>query len=138
PGTSLCRLGYPFHAAMADYDEDNDMFRLAPNTLPIPRFPIEGIYTRAIITDQQYTPEHRLKFIETSSPGLRGQSGGPIFDKHGTVWGIQSHTTSLDLGFKPTVKDGKRDIVENQFLNVGVGTHPEVIVTMLNKLGVSY
>lgn len=47
PGTSLCRLGFPFHEISATYDEVADMFRLPEGTLPVPRFPMDGIYTRA-------------------------------------------------------------------------------------------
>lgn len=38
-------------------------------------------------------------FIETSTPRLRGQSGGPIFDVNGAIWAIQSQTHHLKLGF---------------------------------------
>lgn len=138
PGTSLCKLGHPFHNATADYDESTGNFRLAPGTLPIPRFPIDGIFTRTIHTNVEYLPGKVVKYIETSSPGLRGQSGGPIFDKDGVVWGIQSHTNSLPLGFEPVVRQGNRQVVESQFLNVGVGIHPEVIINVLDSLGVSY
>jgi hypothetical protein len=39
----------------------------------------------------------KVKFIETSTPGLRGQSGGPLFDAKGEIWGIQSRTNFLEL-----------------------------------------
>jgi hypothetical protein len=44
-----------------------------------------------------------LKWIETSSPGLKGQSGGPLLDERGTIWGVQSNTFSYNLGFSPQV-----------------------------------
>jgi hypothetical protein len=44
------------------------------------------------------------KFVEMSSPGLRGQSGGPRFDVNGMVWGLQSRTQHLALGFSPQVE----------------------------------
>lgn len=137
PGTSLCKLGFPFHEAGADYDDANDRFNLAPGTLPVPRFPIEGIFTRTINTQERYG-DYFMKWIETSSPGLRGQSGGAIFDQAGVVWGKQSHTMSLQLGFEPVVKRGKQEVVESQFLNVGIGVHPEVIVNVLTELGVEF
>lgn len=138
PGTSVCKLGYPFHVAEAEYDEISNSFRLKEGTLPIPRFPIEGMFTRTIDTTELYRDGSTFKWIETSSPGLRGQSGGPIFDKQGTVWGIQSHTNSLALGFEPIVKRDGRDVVESQFLNVGVGIHPEVIVNVLIDMNVKF
>jgi hypothetical protein len=64
----------------------------------------------------------RAVFLETSSPGLGGQSGGPIFDEHGTIWAIQSRTIHLELGFSPSVTTNGRTTVEHQFLNLGLGS----------------
>lgn len=134
-GTSLCRLGFPFHNINATFDEDKKSFQIAPGVLPMPRFPLEGIHTRvAIFVDEK--SKRKSKFIETSSPGLRGQSGGPIFDIHGNIWGLQSRTSHFALGFKPKVKHGNKETEENQFLNVGLGTHVEEISHFLtdNKI----
>jgi len=130
-GSSLCRLGYPFHGISAVFDEQKG-FVLAENSIPLPLFPIEGIYTRNVILKNRETG-FEMKFLETSSPGLRGQSGGPIFDREGRVWAIQSRTQHFPLGFSPFVeKDGKKT-VENQFLNVGWGVHPEMILQFLRE-----
>ena len=75
----------------------------------------------------------RLLF-ETSAPGLRGQSGGPIFDGDGRIWGIQSETTSYELGFSPEVKGEP----EHQFLNVGKAVDSSTVCSFLDGLGVSY
>lgn len=136
-GRSLCKLGFPFHDVRATYDEASDQFTLASGVLPVPRFPLEGIHTRdATFVDQ--ASGRQAKYIETSSPGLRGQSGGPIFDVEGKVWGLQSRTLHLPLGFSPTIKQGGRDVVEHQFLNVGLGTHVEEIIAFLNETHVSF
>lgn len=133
-GTSLCRLGFPFHEIKPSYQQGS--FSLPPETFPVVFFPNEGILTRVLIVDQN--APFLTGFIETSSPGLRGQSGGPIFDQHGTVWGIQSHTSHLPLGFTPSVPGGKPEQKEHQFLNVGRGTHPATIVGMLSQLGIKH
>ena len=77
-GRSLCRLGFPFVEVTSTYDEANNSFAFANAQLVF--FPNEGIFTR--ILDAGRTPDgkHPVMFVETSSPGLRGQSGGPIFD----------------------------------------------------------
>lgn len=137
-GTSLCKLGYPFHKIEATFNETNNSFELGQGALPLPRFPIEGIYTRNILAGKSKDGKYDLKFLETSSPGLRGQSGGPIFDIHGTIWAVQSRTVNLPLGFSPKIKKNGKEIEENQFLNVGVGVHPEVIVKFLNDNGVKF
>ncbi len=137
-GTSLCKLGYPFHDVKATFNEESNDFTLAPGTLPFPRFPLEGIYTRNVFAGKSLDSKYDIKFIETSSPGLRGQSGGPIFDSKGTVWGIQSKTIHIPLGFNPAVIRNGKSIEENQFINVGLGVHPEVIVKFLQDNGVSF
>lgn len=136
-GTSLCRLGFPFHGITASYDEKKDAFELAPGSLPVPRFPIEGIHTRVAQTLDK--PSGKIaKFIETSSPGLRGQSGGPIFDVYGRVWGLQSRTIHLNLGFNPKIKQGLQEIEAHQFLSVGLGTHVENIIEFLNQNNIKH
>lgn len=136
PGTSLCRLGYPFHQIKAAFDESGGEFKLAPDSLTL--FPIEGIYTRNIITGKSRDGKYVIKFLETSSPGLRGQSGGPIFDVKGTIWALQSSTTHFQLGFSPkVVRDGK-EIEEHQFLNAGWGVHPELLVAFLRDNAVKF
>jgi hypothetical protein len=137
-GTSLCKLGYPFHRLEASFDETKDMFVLAPGVVPLPLFPIEGIYTRNAISGRSKDKKYEIKFLETSSPGLRGQSGGPIFDTNGTVWAIQSRTHHFPLGFSPRVKKNGKEVEENQFLSVGLGVHPELIVAFLKDSGISF
>ena len=79
-----------------------------------------------------------MTYIETSTPGLKGQSGGPIFDSHGNIYGMQVITNHLPLGFHPMVEYDGRKVVENQFLNVGVGVHVRTIRDILDARGVDY
>lgn len=137
PGTSLCRVGFPFTQIRATFDEKTRGFHLPRDAFPIPRFPNDGIHTRLVIQKSQ-DGSQQAKFIETSSPGLRGQSGGPIFDRKARVWAIQSQTQSLELGFTPEVRQGNRKIVEHQFMHVGWGSHVEEIIDLLNDRGISF
>lgn len=132
-GTSLCRLGFPFLEVKPTYT--NGQFHLG--ALALTYFPNEGILTR-IVEVTNDPQDGFIGYIETSSPGLRGQSGGPIFDAKGAVWGIQSHTGHLPLGFSPPVPGGKSGQVEHQFLNVGRGAHPATIVGLLTKFNVAH
>ncbi len=140
PGTSLCRLGFPFHAIVPMYDAATGQFLLPEGSTPIPLFPLEGILTRfgTIVQPPDSTFAYPLMQIETSSPGLRGQSGGPILDVAGKLWGIQSVTRHLPLGFDPEVVDTSGSRREHQFLNVGLGVHPVTIIGMLTELGVRF
>jgi hypothetical protein len=137
-GTSLCRLGYPFAGVKGDYDEAARVFKFTE--LVLPPFPIEGIYTRYVEVSQN-PAGYRNMYLETSSPGLKGQSGGSILDTKGTVWGIQSRTMNLSLDFDPEVPDGKGGVTkrrEHQFLNVGWSTHPETVAGLLKEKGIAH
>jgi hypothetical protein len=130
-GTSLCRLGFPFYEIKASFDGSKNTFVLAPDSLPLPLFPIEGIFTRNINAGKSKDGKYDIKLLETSSPGLRGQSGGPIYDAKGSIWGLQSKTVHYPLGFSPKVIKNGREIEENQFINVGWGVHIDLIVSFL-------
>lgn len=149
PGRSLCKLGFPFHSITPSFDEKKNAFMLPPGAVPLPLFPLEGIFTRVVVTP---APSAHAggnggggesgaggKFIETSSPGLIGQSGGPVFDASGAVWALQSHTRHHSLGFSPPVP-GQNGATqkEHQFLNVGLGVHAEVILSFLQGAGIAH
>ncbi len=88
-GTSLCKPGFPFHSIIPTFDETTNNFKLPEASFPLPLFPLEGIYTRTIQINIPDSPlSFPLKYIETSSLGLIGQSGGPTFNTYGTVWAI--------------------------------------------------
>jgi len=134
PGTSLCRLGYPFHELRARWDAEAGQFQLPEGAVPAPLFPIEGIFTRQVRVESSLLP----KFIETSSPGLLGQSGGPVFDTEGRVWGIQSRTHHLNLGFSPQIEVEGEKVAEHQFLNVGLAVHPAELIDLLDEKGIAF
>lgn len=138
PGTSLCKLGYPFYDVQATFDAKMNSFRFDPSIFPIPTFPLDGIMTRNVLSGKSPDGKYDFKWIETSSPGLRGQSGGPTFDTLGRIWAIQSQTRHMPLGFSPKVIKDNIEIEENQFINVGIGVHVEVIMKFLTEYGVSF
>ena len=136
-GTSLCKLGFPFHNIVPTFDEQSGMFHLPSGSLPAPVFPIEGIFTRKISI--QSATHHPLTFIETSSPGLRGQSGGPTVDIHGAIWAIQSRTQHYPLGFgNADSKSKDSEHLRHQYLNVGWGIHVETILSVLRERNINF
>ncbi len=138
PGTSLCRLGFPFVQVESDFDEATKSFRIRKGVLPLPLFPNDGIHTRNVVKGRSKEGNYEMLYIETSSPGLRGQSGGPIYDREGRIYAMQVQTAHIPLGFQPTVEfEGKR-IVENQFINVGLGVHSKTIQTILRNRNVKF
>jgi hypothetical protein len=136
PGGSLCRLGFPFVEITAKFDEATQRFSLQNFALP-PMFPNDGIHTRTMVA-QDPSNKRFVKFIETSTPGLKGQSGGPLFDVKGEIWGVQVRTAFLDLGFTPKAKEGKKELVEHQFMNVGMASHVQHVIELFRKHGVAY
>ena len=102
-----------------------------------PRFPIEGMLTRNLLN------EGEVFGLELSTPGLRGQSGGPLFDKNGLICGMQSQTNALHLGFDMKnfqyESNGDTIKVNNQpFLHVGHCIHVDIIKDFLNSNSVNY
>lgn len=138
-GKYLCRYGFPF--------PEFDNFRYDPSTDDIeytatgnagtPSFPIDGIVTRHLGDGRQVIG------IEMSTPGLRGQSGGPLFDENGVVYGMQYATNHLHLGFdmknREIISDGKKTRVNNQpFLHVGHCVHVDRIKEFLAEQKVTF
>ncbi len=139
PGRSLCRLGFAFHEIVPTFDEENNAFVLPPGSVPLPLFPLDGLFTRVLRAPAPMGARNSLGiFIETSSPGLRGQSGGPIFDADGAVWALQSHTRQYALGFAPRAPGAPSGQVEHQFLNAGVGVHAQAILAFLDQNGIEH
>ncbi len=136
--TNLCKLGFPFSRIEAAYSEEKNRFEIKKGALPLPFFPIEGIYTRRLTAGKSGDGKYDITFLETSTPGLRGQSGGPIFDTEGMVWAVQSHTAHHPLGFSPKIVKNGKEVEEHQFLNTGVGAHGEMIVRFLRDKGVDF
>ena len=139
PGRSLCKLGFPLHRIVPVYDEKANTFTLPEGSVPLPLFPMEGMFTRVVNTRAPGSGDGESSaFIETSTPSLIGQMGGPVFDADAVVWGIQSHTMHHPLGFQPLVPDGAAGQVEHQFLNTGLAVHAAVIRGFLDAEGIVY
>jgi S1-C subfamily serine protease len=139
PGKYLCKLGYPFSEfSNFKYNEENDDIEWTQEGVSgTPRFPIDGIITRYIISDSQ------VFAVEMSTPGLRGQSGGPLFDQDGNIYGMQSMTHHKHLGFdivdQEINKGSQKRIVSNfPFIHLGICIHVNVIKDFLKQYGVKF
>ena len=139
PGRSLCKLGFPLHRIEPVYDEKAATFTLPEGSVPLPMLPLEGMFTRVVNTRAPGSVAgDPTPFIETSSPSLIGQMGGPVFDADAVVWGIQSHTVHHALGFRPPVPGGAAGKVEHQFLNTGLAVHARTVRGLLDAEGIEY
>lgn len=137
-GRSLCRLGFPFpEFTNFAYNAQSDSIDwVEDGRANSPRFPIEGMVTRHL------AGPNGAVGIEVSTPGLRGQSGGPAFDVEGTVWGMQSATAHLDLDFDvdmEVVRQGRKTHkTDSAFLHVGHCVHADVIKAFMREHGVDF
>lgn len=133
-GKFLCRLGFPFpEFTNFEYVPSSDHLQWTTSgNVNSPQFPIEGMITRHL------RDATTIYGVELSTPGLKGQSGGPLFDNHSIVYGMQFLTHHLHLGFDmknyEIVSDGKPIKVNNQpFLHVGRCIHMDIIKEFLSQ-----
>lgn len=139
-GKSLCRLGYPFpeYSNFRHNPANDDIEWTATGNPNSPTFPMDGIVTRFL-----GDPNAGVTGIELSTPGLRGQSGGPLFDADAKVYGMQFATNHLHLGFdvnnREIISDGRKTMVNNQpFLHVGLCVHVDKIKDFLRQHNIRF
>jgi hypothetical protein len=135
----LCRLGFPF-AEFTNFEYNRDLDKISwtqTGKHMTPRFPIEGMVTRRLLDDQG-----KILGFEMSTPGLRGQSGGPAFDSKGVIWGLQAMTKHLDLDFdidQEVLRQGQlKRVHDHAFLHVGGCIHIEVIKNFMRENKVTF
>ncbi|MBN8834002.1 MAG: hypothetical protein ABS68_12085 [Niastella sp. SCN 39-18] len=139
-GKFLCRLGFPF-PEFNNYRYNvslDDIEWLNTGNTASPRFPIEGMITR-FLGDAQ----HGLYGIEMSTPGLRGQSGGPLFNEKGTICGMQFNTKHLHLGFDMEdkeiwIENKQKKVSDYSFIHLGQCIHANTIKAFLKQHQVKY
>lgn len=139
-GKFLCRLGFPFpEFNNFKYDSaSDDIVWTKEGKINSPGFPMEGMVTRFIGDDK-----NGIHGIELSTPGLRGQSGGPLFDKDGIVCGMQSSTKHMHLGFdieakEIVVKGERKKVNDYSFMHLGQCIHVDIIKQFLQQHQISY
>ena len=139
-GKSLCRIGFPFpEFNNFKHNPDTDDIEWTNTGNPnSPSFPIDGIVTRFVGSNQ-----NEITGIEMSTPGLKGQSGGPLFDTAGNIYGMQFATNHLHLGFDmkdiEIINNGKKSKVSNYpFLHVGICVHADKIKEFLNQHNINF
>ena len=139
-GKFLCRLGFPFpEFSNFKYNNDKDDIEwVDEGKKDTPRFPIDGMITRGLVDANGVK-----KGIEMSTPGLRGQSGSPLFDQSGIVYGMQSSTHHLHLGFDIKDKEIRggskiKKVSNHPFLHLGNCVHVDVIKSFLKEKEIKY
>ena len=138
-GKFLCRLGYPFpEFTNYTYNRETDAIEWSDFGISeSPRFPIEGMVTRFV------KDEERNFGIELSTPGLKGQSGGPLFDENGIIYGMQYQTIFEYLGFDVVdktelINNRKKKISNYPYIHLGRCIHVDVIKDFLREHNVKF
>ena len=138
-GAFMCRLGFPFpEFTNYRYNEATDDIEWSNTGSALsPRFPIEGMVTRFLAGD------NALVGIEMSTPGLKGQSGGPLFDKDGIVYGMQFSTKHLHTGFDIVDKaiihnNSVKKVSDYSFIHLGQCVHADIIKAFLKEKQVKF
>lgn len=138
-GKFLCRLGFPFpEFTNYKYNDQIDEIEWTATGANAPRFPFEGMVTRFLGDGKG-----GMYGLELSTPGLRGHSGGPLFDKKGLVCGMQSRTKHLHLGFDlvnhEIITNGQREKVSDySFIHLGECIHGNIIKDFLKQHNVDF
>ena len=138
-GKYLCRLGFPFpEFTNFTYNQSSDDIEWTKEGITqTPRFPIDGMVTRFLAENNQ------LYGIEMSTPGLKGQSGGPLFDENAIVYGMQFSTKHLHLGFDIMDREirtnhGVRKVTDYSFLHLGQCIHSEIIKQFMREHNIEF
>lgn len=138
-GETMCRLGFPFPEFTNHvYNQAQDDIQWTHTGVThSPRFPIDGMITRFL---GDATGIHG---IEMSTPGLKGQSGGPLFNKAGVVCGMQSSTKHLHLGFdlietEILVQNQVKKVTDYSFIHLGQCIHVDRIKSFLDEHKIMY
>jgi hypothetical protein len=139
-GKYLCRFGFPFPEFnnFKHNPQQDDIEWTNEGLTGSPAFPIDGIVTRFLGDGKG-----EISGIELSTPGLRGQSGGPLFDVEGNIYGMQFATNHLHLGFdikdREILQGGKKTKVSNApFLHVGWCVHVNKIKEFLRQHNIEF
>ncbi len=138
-GMSICRLGFPFpEFSNYAYNQLTDTIGWTNTGQEFtPRFPMDGMLTRHVANEQG-----KIIAFELSTPGIRGQSGGPAFGVDGRVWGMQSLTRHLDLDFDIDVEVQRgtkvKRVQDSAFLHAGGCIHIDPIKDFMREHNVSF
>ena len=137
PGTSVCRLGFSFIEVRSEFNEQNKTFTIPPGVLPLAFYPTDGMHTRDIVEGTTEDGFERA-FVDTTTPSFKGQSGGPLFDSEGRIYGLNVRTQIRRLDFDQILQPRDELIPEKQYANFGQAVHVRTLIQIMKKNNVEF
>ncbi len=135
-GSPLCCVGFANAHMPTQFMPETELFDM-PRVM-LWHYPTTGILTR-LVTDRVPPHEGLVTRMEISAPILPGQSGGPIVDDTGLIWGIAQRMAFEDLDFDALKRDEGGGLVRvPQFQNVGQAAPVGDVVSILTSQEVSF
>lgn len=139
PGKFLVRSGYAFPEFdnyKIDIQTDKLVFTSKGNT-NTPMFSNEGMISRLVAN------KNELYGIELSTPGIKGTSGGPLYDENGIIFGIQSLSKHYHLGFdiinqNVLIGNEYQNVSNYPFISLGECISVNIIKDFLKENGIKY
>ena len=139
PGKFLLRSGFAFPEFdnyKIDIQSDKLIFTNNGNQ-NTPLFSNEGMVTRLV------GDNNTIKGIELSTPGIKGTSGGPLYDENAIIYGVQSISKHFHLGFdivdQNTLVNGEYKSISNYpFINLGECVSINIIKDFLKENNVKF
>ncbi|MCQ2070259.1 MAG: serine protease [archaeon] len=135
PGTTLCRMGFPLFTANTEFDLGKRAFRIT--NLPLPMFTDDTVHSRNIIKGKS-KDGYDLMYLETATPGLNGQDGGPLFDSEGRVYGMHVANETYVGAYSTHTRKGNEVSVQSHDKDVGMAVHGKVILKLLRDRKVDF
>ncbi len=136
-GSSVCRVGHPFVDPPTEFDPQRNAFRIPKIDSDAAIFVNDGIVSKLITVKKAGNSQFDAMYFDTSTPGYRGQAGGPLVDVSGRVCGMQINTLALPFGFR-TIGGGERNPIEDQFCCVGRAVHVRTLRQFMDSKNIRY
>jgi len=94
------------------------------------------VWEVGLLHRESSVPGRDISFMDVAHVCREGQSGGPIYDAEGVVWGVQDRTHHVPLGFNLKRADGT--LLPEQVINLGIGAHVQTVLSLMDSMGVKY
>ena len=135
-GMSVCRVGHPFMDPPTEFDASMNAFRIPKIDSDSALFVNDGVVSKIVTMKKAGNSPFDATYMDTSTPGYRGQAGGPIVDTAGRVCAMQVNTFAVPFGFHGSGEE--KNPLEDQFCCIGRSVHVKTIRQFLDSKNIRY